>query len=54
MIPLEDCTSAVVTVAVPIETVAPLTPNFAFSPFAMVATIPSLTALDGTDAVTTW
>ena len=54
MIPLEDWTSAVVTVAVPIVTVAPLTPNFALSPFAMVATMPSVTALDATDAATTW
>ena len=53
IIPFEACTSAVVTVAVPTVTVPLLTPNFTLSPLAIVASIPSVTALDGTEADTT-
>ena len=53
MIPLEAGTSAVVTLAVPTVTVPPLTPNFTLSPLTIVASIPSVTALEGTEPDTT-
>ena len=54
MIPFDACRFAVVTVAAPTVTVPALTPNFTLSPLTVVASIPSVTALDGTEPDTTW
>ena len=53
MTPFDAGTSAVVTVAPPTVTMPLLTPNLTLSPLAIVASMPSVTALEGTSEETT-
>ena len=54
MMPLEACTSAMVTLAPSTVTPAVVTPNLTLSLLTVVASMPSLRSVDATSPLMTW